>query len=175
MDTYSNITKEQAEKILAEHEQKSKERAIQAEKTAKCPVCGARREREQRMSRFESDIIDFLRSQRFVKLDSCIICVQKHVGTAMQYHAELLKAKNSGKGDGTAAINVKRNHLKIIGELNCAIDESAEYTDLHTALIAQERQYRYEGIEPNWDALAGLIVEYEQVIDAENNMADKKQ
>ena len=166
MQKFSNITAEQAEKIITEHEQKRKERAEQAEKTASCPVCGARREREQRMSRLEMDIVDYLRSNRIVRFDSCIICVQKHVGTAMQYYAEMLKAKDSGKKDGTAKVDIKRNHLKIIGELNCAIDESAEYTDLNTALIEQERQYRYEGIEPDWNYIAALIVEYEQVIEA---------
>lgn len=158
------ITTEQAEKIIAEHEQKRKERAKQAEKTAKCPICGARRERERTMSRFETDIIAYLRSNRIIRFDSCIICVQKHVGTAMQYYVEMLKAKDSGKADGSAKVDIKRNHLQVIGELNCAIDESAEYTDLHNALIAEERKYRYEGIEPDWDYIIALIVEYEELI-----------
>lgn len=162
----SNITKEQAEKIMADHKQKQQERAEQAEKTAKCPVCGAKRDRERVMSRFEADIVNHLRNQRFIRFDSCITCVQKHVGTAMQYHAELLKAIDSGKADGTARVDVKRNHLKVIGELNCAIDESAEYIDLQTALITAEREYRYEGIEPDWNAITALIVEYEDVIAA---------
>lgn len=166
MKDLTNITPEQAEKILADHEQKRKERAEQAEKTAKCPVCGARREREQRMSRFEMDILDFIRNNRLVKRDSCILCVQKHVGRAMEYYKELLTAKDSGTDDGTAAVNVKLNHLAIIGELGCAIDESDQYADLQAAIIEQERQYRYEGIEPDWEYLAALIVEYEQVIAA---------
>ena len=162
----ANITQEQAEKIIAEHEQKRKERAEQAEKTTKCPVCGARREREQRMSRFEHDILSFLRDNRLVTMDSCILCVQKHVGTAMQLYKEMLRATGSGTTEGKAAVNVKLNHLAIIGELQCAIKESTEYTDLNTALIEQERQYRYEGIEPDWNYVAALIVEYEQVIEA---------
>lgn len=166
MSNRSNITKEQAEKIMADHKQKQQERAEQAEKTAKCSVCGARRERERVMSRFEADIVTHLRNQRFIRLDSCITCVQKHVGTAMQYYAEMLKAIDSGKPDGTARIDIKRNHLKVIGELNCAIDESAEYTDLQTALISAERAYRYEGIEPEWDTIAALIIEYEDAIAA---------
>lgn len=165
-ERFSNITPEQAEKILAEHEAKRKERAEQAEKTAKCPVCGARREREQRMSRFEHDILDFIRQNRLVKRDSCILCVQKHVGKAMEYYKEMITAKDSGKADGTAAVNIKLNHLAIIGELGCAIDEADEFSDLQTAIQDQERAYRYEGVEPDWEYLAALIVEYEQVIAA---------
>ena len=41
-----------------------------------------------------------------------------------------------------------------------------EYPDLHAAIIEQERLYRYEGIEPDWRAIAALIVEYEQIIAA---------
>lgn len=167
MQGSSNVTPEQAEKIIAEHEQKIKERQLQAEKTAKCPVCGARRERERTMSRFEHDILSFLRDNRLVKRDSCILCVQKHIGKAMQYYNEMLTAKDSGKADGTAAVNVKLNHLAIIGELGCAIDESDQYAELQTAILEQERQYRYEGIEPNWTYIASLIVEYEQLIAAE--------
>lgn len=170
---FSNVTPEQAERILAEHEQKRKERAEQAEKTAKCPVCGARREREQRMSRFEHDILDFIRQNRLVKRDSCILCVQKHVGKAMEYYKEMLTAKDSGTSDGTAAVNVKLNHLAIIGELGCAIDESDEYADLQAAILKQERQYRYEGIEPDWNYLAALIVEQEQVILALKTVENK--
>lgn len=162
----SNISTAQAESILAAKQQERQSREEQAERTAKCPVCGARRERERVMSRFETDIIKHLRNQRFIRLDSCIICVKKHVGTAMQYHAEMLKAIDSGKADGTARIDIERNHLKVIGELNCAIDESAEYTDLQAALISAERAYRYEGTEPDWDAITALIIEYEDVIAA---------
>lgn len=161
-----SISTEEAEKILAEHEQKIKERAAQAEKERKCPVCGAKRDREQRMVRFEHDILEYLRNNRLVKRDSCILCVQKHVGRAMEYYNEMLTAKNSGKMDGTAEINVMMNHLAILGHLGCAIEESDDYSDLQTALLEQERSYRYEGVEPDWRYLAALIVEYEQVIEA---------
>lgn len=127
-----------------------------------CPICGARREREQRMSRFEHDIVHFLRTNRIVKRDSCIICVQKHIGKAMQYYNEMITAKGSGLADGTAAVNVKLNHLAIVGELGCAIDESDEYTELQNVIIEQERLYRYEGIEPDWKHLAALIIEQEK-------------
>lgn len=159
----NNITPEQAKQIIAEHEQKAQERKIQAEKTAKCPVCSAKREREQTMSRFEQNILLFLQNNRIVNMDSCIICVQKHVGAAMALHKEMLTADGSGTLNGDATVNIKLNHLAIIGELQCAIKESVEYTDLHTALIKQERQYRYEGIEPDWNYIAALIVEYENL------------
>lgn len=162
----SNVTPEEAEKILAEHEQKMKERAAQAEKERKCPVCGARRERERTMQRFEQDILEYIRSNRLIKRDSCILCVQKHVGRAMEYYNEMLTAKNSGKIDGTAEVNIMLNHLAILGHLGCAIEESDDYFDLQTALLEQERAYRYEGIEPDWRYIAALIVEYEQVIEA---------
>lgn len=162
----SNITPEQAEQIIAEHEKKRKERAEQAAKTAKCPVCGARREREHRMSRFDNDILDFIRQNRLVKRDSCILCVQKHIGRAMEYYQEMLTAHNSGTDDGTAAVDVKLNHLSVLGHLGCAIEESDQFEDLQTAITEQERQYRYEGTEPDWRYLAALIIEYEQVIAA---------
>ena len=164
---FSNVTPEQAEKILAEHEAKRKERAEQAEKTAKCPVCGAKREREHRMARYESDFVEYLLRNRIVQFDSCMICVKKHIGTAMRLYKELINAKNSGKYDTSeGAVNEMLDHLSIIGELQCAFKESMDYPDLHTAIIAQERLYRYEGIEPDWRAIAALIVEYEQVIAA---------
>lgn len=162
----SNITPEQAEQIIAEHERKHRERIEQAERTAQCPVCGAKREREQRMSRYEMDILDFIRSNRLVKRDSCLLCVEGHIGHAYKLFKEMMGAKGSGKSDGTAAINLKLNHLEIIGDLRCAADEAEEYTDLFGAIKQQERQYRYEGIEPDWQYLAALIIEYEQVIAA---------
>ena len=127
----------------------------------KCQTCGARIDRERTMSRFETDVLSFLRHNRFIRRDSCILCVQKHIGAAMQYYREMLNAKNSGTVSHTAVVNIKLNHLSIIGELQCAIDESMEYTELNEAIIQQERNYRYEGIEPNWEIIAALIVKYE--------------
>ena len=162
----SNITKEQAEKIMADHKQKQQKRIEQAEKTAKCPVCGARRERERVMSRFENDIVDFLRRERLIKRDSCILCIQKHIGRAREYYKEMLTAQGSGNVDGNAAVNVKLNHLSVLGHLGCAIEECDEFVDLQDALIIEERTYRYEGVEPDWHLLAELIIEYELIIAA---------
>ena len=79
------------------------------------------------MRRFEDEIGRFLRENRFVKMDSCILCVQKHVSRAMIYYEELMTAQGSGTADGTASVSVMKNHLKILGHLGCAIEESEDY------------------------------------------------
>jgi hypothetical protein len=84
----------------------------------------------------------------------------------MEYYKEMLTANGSGTAEGTAAVNVKLNHLSVLGHLGCAIEESDEFADLQAAIIKEERNYRYEGVEPDWIYLAALIVEYEQVIAA---------
>ena len=66
--SYSNITKEELEAKL-------KQQRAEREATEKCPTCGARRNRESMMRRFEDEIGRFLRENRFVKMDSCILCV----------------------------------------------------------------------------------------------------
>lgn len=140
---YSNITKEELEAKL---KQQKRER----EASEKCPACGARRFRENSMRRFEDEIGHFLRENRFVKMDSCILCVEKHVARAMVYHEELMTAKDSGASDGTASVSVMKNHLKILGHLGCAIEESEDFTELNELLIQTERNYRYEGLGPDW-------------------------
>ena len=140
---YSNITKEELEAKL---KQQKRER----EESEKCPACGARRFRENSMRRFEDEIGRFLRENRFVKMDSCILCVEKHVARAMVYHEELMTAKDSGTSDGTASVSVMKNHLKILGHLGCAIEESEDFTKLNELLIQTERNYRYEGLGPDW-------------------------
>lgn len=122
-----------------------------------CPTCGARFERERMMHRFDYSITDFLRQNRVAKLDSCILCVEKHVSRAMIYFDELLTAKGSGTSTGTASVNIPMNHLKILGHLGCAIEESEDYTELNTYLIDAERDYRYEGISPDWSTISSLI------------------
>ena len=54
-------------------------------------------------------------------------------------------------------MNVYRNHIKIIGHLGNAYDESADFPELHELLKAAERNYRYEGIAPDWPALLALM------------------
>ena len=124
-----------------------------AEKQAKCPTCGAIRERVGRMTRFEDEIVRWLRETNAAASDSCILCVEKHVSRALVLWEELLSAACSGAKDGSAAVNVYRNHIKIIGHLGNAYDESADFPELHELLKAAERNYRYEGIAPDWPAL----------------------
>ena len=141
--SYSNITKEELEAKL-------KQQRAEREAAEKCPTCGARRNRESMMRRFEDEIGHFLRENRFVKMDSCILCVQKHVSRAMVYYEELMTAQGSGTADGTASVSVMKNHLKILGHLGCAIEESEDYPELNAMLIETERNYRYEGLGPDW-------------------------
>ena len=147
---YSNITKEE---LAAKLKQQKSER----EASEKCPACGARRFRENSMRRFEDEIGRFLRENRFVKMDSCILCVEKHVARAMVYHEELMTAKDSGASDGTASVSVMKNHLKILGHLGCAIEESEDFTELNELLIQTERNYRYEGLGPDWEKIITAI------------------
>ena len=128
-----------------------------AEKQAKCPTCGAIRERMGRMTRFEDEIVRWLRETNAAASDSCILCVEKHVSRALVLWEELLSAAGSGAKDGSAAVNVYRNHIKIIGHLGNAYDESADFPELHELLKAAERNYRYEGIAPDWPALLALM------------------
>ena len=122
-----------------------------------CISCRYRERAEREMMRFGMEILMYLKDHRIVKLDSCILCVKKHVSRAMIYYEELLTAENSGKADGSAAVNVPMNHLKILGHLGCAIEESEDFTELHTLLLKTERDYRYNGISPDWKAIAEQI------------------
>lgn len=128
-----------------------------AEKQAKCPTCGAIRERMGRMTRFEDEIVRWLRETNAAASDSCILCVEKHVSRALVLWEELLSVAGSGAKDGSAAVNVYRNHIKIIGHLGNAYDESADFPELHEQLKAAERNYRYEGIAPDWPALLAAM------------------
>lgn len=127
------------------------------EKQAKCPTCGAIRERVRHMGRFEDEIVRWLRETNAAASDSCILCVEKHVSRALVLWEELLSAAGSGAKDGSAAVNVYRNHIKIIGHLGNAYDESADFPELHELLKAAERNYRYEGIAPDWPALLAAM------------------
>lgn len=124
-----------------------------AEKQAKCPTCGAIRERLGRMERFEDEIVRWLRETNAAASDSCILCVEKHVSRALVLWEELLSATGSGTKEGEASVNVYRNHIKIIGHLGNAYDESADFVELHEMLKEAERNYRYEGIVPNWEVI----------------------
>lgn len=161
-NTISNMTDEEFKKRVEEFEERRKIQKIEAQKSSNCPVCQARKSREHIMNRFQDDILNTLRSVSVVSLDSCILCVQKHVSRAMTYYEEMLTAQDSGKEDGTAAVNIKINHLKVLGHLGCAIEESTEYTDLNKLLIDNERAYRYEALGPNWQQIAEEIIKVEE-------------
>ena len=126
-----------------------------------CKTCNSARGARDRFDMLNYELMYYLKNNRVIRRDSCILCVQKHIGRAMEYYTEMLTAIGSGKPSGEAAIDVKLTHLSILGHLGCAIEEADEYTDLQEYLIAQERNYRYDGVEPNWKEIAALIIRYE--------------
>ena len=129
------------------------EAAAQQRKQNACPVCGAANRRTDYMRDFDFQIIEFLRSNNITKRDSCIACVEKHFGYAMQLFRESLTLQDAPKG------SVELNHLEIIGELRAATEEASEYETLYFALLQAERDYRYEGLEPDWPKIAQMIAE----------------
>lgn len=68
---------------------------------------------------------------------SCIACVEKHIGAAYVLLTETR--------DGYA------HHLRTIGHLHEAEDESQQWPDLHTAI---REAYQTDGTIPNWEAPA---------------------
>ena len=134
-----------------------------AEKQKSCPVCGALRERERFMRRYEDELSEFLRRNNEVKRDSCIYCVEKHVGKAMVLLDELLSNRplhtEHGTAEYDARIKTELNHLGIIGNLQAATDEAEEWQELHDTLLSAEREYRYHGTVPDWEKISGMIEE----------------
>lgn len=132
-------------------------------KSNKCPVCGALRERERFMQRYEDELSMFLRRNNEVKRDSCIYCVEKHVGKAMVLLDELLSNRplhaEHGTAEYDARIKTELNHLGIIGNLQAATDEAEEWPVLYDTLLASEREYRYYGTIPDWEKISSLISE----------------
>ncbi len=117
-----------------------------------CPTCGARRQ----MEHFNDRIVDFLRQNHITRRDSCILCVEKHIGYAKALYRELLTLNRDVKG------SIELNHLEIIGELRAATEEAQEYAELFAFLLDTERQYRYEGLEPDWNAIANHILKIKE-------------
>ena len=62
----------------------------------------------------------------------------------MIYYEELMTAQGSGTADGTASVSVMKNHLKILGHLGCAIEESEDFTELN-ALLGGTSSYNNGG------------------------------
>lgn len=132
-----------------------------------CPACNgkgtidnAQFERRDPFARhrFEDGIMQYIRSNHLFKRESCLLCVEKHVGAAREYYREMLKAAGSGNSSGDAKISVELNHLSVIGQLTLAMEEAEDYTELFDLLKATERIYRYEHIEPNWSEIALKII-----------------
>lgn len=121
------------------------------DKQHKCPTCGAERDMLMRMHMFEHGIIQHLRDSKLIKRDSCLQCVEKHVGKAMVLHKELLTATETNN------VAIELNHLEIIGNLQAATDEAEQWPELRNAIDEAEREYRYKGVGPDWEALAGII------------------
>lgn len=78
---------------------------------------------------------------------------------------------STGTKEGEASVNIYRNHIKIIGHLGNAYDESTDFIELHELLKEAERNYRYEGIAPKWEA---LFKEMERVKSQQINKKFKK-
>lgn len=108
--------------------------------------------------RFDDGMMQYIRSNHLFKRESCILCVEKHIGAAREYYREMLKAAGSGNSSGDAKISVELNHLSVIGQLALAMEEAEEYEELYELLKATERIYRYEHIEPNWSEIAIKIL-----------------
>lgn len=141
---------------------------------ANCPTCAGRgtinnTEFEKRdpfmRHRFEDEIMRYIRSNPTFSRESCLLCVQKHISSAMQYSSELRTAANSGTVDGKAKVDMFKTFLSICGELNLAAEESEQWEDLHAMLKALERSLRYEHILPNFDV---VIQEILKIAEKEN-------
>ena len=144
----SNTSMKEAKKILA---QQAKEK--------KCPVCGGERKRMDFMERMEDSLAMFIRENDLAKRESCLFCVKKHVGKALVLFRELENFDPGKTGKGK--INALLNHLEIIGNLQAAADEAAQYPELYTLLLESERSYRYEGLPPDWEKIAEITAKNE--------------
>ena len=134
------------------------------EKQHACASCGADRNKIVKMFGFEQTLVRHIRQNRLVKRDSCIQCVEKHIGKALVLYEELLAATETNN------VNVELNHLEIIGNLQAATDEAEQWTELHNRIDTAEREYRYKGNGPDWVSLAEAIaiVKTEQQLNRTN-------
>ena len=134
-------------------------KVAELEKQRTCQTCGTDRKQMMYMHGFEQSIIQYLRDSRLVKRDSCIQCVEKHVGKALVLYKELLTASETNN------VNAKLNHLEIIGNLQAATDEAEQWQELHDAIDTAEREYRYKGNGPNWGEISGMIQVAKNVVE----------
>lgn len=112
--------------------------------------------------RFEDELMRYIRTNPTFRRESCFYCVEKHIGSAMQYHRELLTAQNSGAKDGQAEISIYKNYLSVVGELNLAAEEAEAWEELQTIIKACERTLRYDHIFPNWDNLLAEMLKVKE-------------
>lgn len=140
----------------------------------KCPICGGIDARQRLMRGFNRDFEEFLLRNREVTRDSCIYCVEKHVGKSMVLLDELLSSRPIHSEHGAefdARIKTELNHLGIIGNLQAATDEAEQWQELHDALLEAERLYRYIGEIPDWKKLTELILNVKESV--EKSQAEK--
>jgi hypothetical protein len=93
-------------------------RKAELKKQRECPTCGADREAMGRMRSFEQSIVEHIRTQQLVLRDSCIQCVEKHLGKAMVLYKELLTAAETNN------VAVELNHLEIIGNQTSRVNRT---------------------------------------------------
>ena len=123
----------------------------------KCPSCGQTRLDAQNTMELDREVTNWIRNSNATQLDSCILCVEKHVGRAMVAYDELCSSDNSGTTTGDASINPYKARILVIGHLGHAIEESYEYTELHSLLHSDERAFRYSCKVPQWAKIVKLI------------------
>lgn len=140
-----------------EREQRRQQERDTNEKREKCPTCSQTRLDAQNTMELDREVTNWIRNSNSTQLDSCILCVEKHVGRAMVAYDELCSSDNSGTTTGNATINPYKSRILVIGHLGHAIEESYEYTALHSLLQSDERAFRYSCKVPQWAKIVKLI------------------
>lgn len=145
----------------------------------KCPTCSGSGsvtdEREKSHLRmFENELHRYIFQNPDFKTESCFICVEKHVSTAMRFETEMLQAQGSGTDDGKASINIYEKYLSVLGELNLAAREAKEWPELHALIVASERSLRYSKILVNWMAITDKMLTIAEAEQGESSLTFKK-
>jgi hypothetical protein len=76
--------------------------------------------------------------------ESCIECVEKHIGSAMILLAEIQ--------------NGYSYRVRLIGHLHEAEDESRSWTTLHNMIRDARKQFQKNSTPPNWDLISNEIL-----------------
>lgn len=112
-----------------------------------CKTCEMNRYRYGRYEKYDflvNDLLRELKEKKIIQRDSCIECVEKHVGQAMVLISEI----PSG---------YPIHFLYAIGHLQEAYNESLEYPELSAYLLESRRNYQREGTIPDWEKINELI------------------